>query len=184
MGNRGGRIHDPSTRTLLNRKWASKRWICCVTSFKDRQRQVMGRGYTELFFLDEVTALAAGHRPCFECRRGAARAFAGIWQQAFDLAAPPMADDMDHVLHQERVVSGKARRSVIETAKLPDGAMIVVQENIYAVHRRSLLRWTFDGYEESSRRSLVQEAELLTPPAIVAVLEAGYTPEWHSSARD
>ncbi len=184
MGNRGGRIHDPSTRTLRNRKWASKRWICCLTSFKDRQRQVMGRGYTELFFLDEVTALAAGHRPCFECRRQDARAFAGAWQRAFSLAAPPMADDMDRVLHRERVVSGEAARPMVETAGLPDGAMIAARENIYAVHGGSLLRWTFDGYADKRNRALTPQAELLTPPAIVAVLNAGYAPEWHPSAGD
>jgi hypothetical protein len=184
MGNRGGRIHDPSTRTLLNRKWASKRWICCVTAFKNRQRQIMGRSYTELFFLDEVTALAAGHRPCFECRRAAARAFASAWQRAFGLAAPPMADDMDRVLHRERVVSGEATRPMVETAGLPDGAMVVALENIYAVHDGSLLRWSLDGYADRDKRALVPEAKLLTPPAIVAVLNAGYAPEWHPSSED
>ncbi len=71
MGNRGGRFHDPETRTLTTRRWASRQWIICVLDFKHRHREVMGHGYTELFFLDEVTALAAGHRPCFECRRQA-----------------------------------------------------------------------------------------------------------------
>lgn len=181
MGNRGGRIHDPSTRTLIRRKWASKRWICCVTAFKNRQRRVMGHGYTELFFLDEVTALAAGHRPCFECRRAAARAFASAWQRAFGLAAPPMADDMDRVLHRERVVSGETARPMVETAGLPDGAMILAQENIYAVHGGLLLRWTLDGYADRDSRTLVPRAKLLTAPAIVAVLSAGYVPERHSS---
>jgi hypothetical protein len=75
FGNRGGRFHDPATGTLRTRRWASNRWICCVLAFKGRQREVWKTGYTELFFLDEVTALAAGHRPCCECRRGAARGF-------------------------------------------------------------------------------------------------------------
>jgi len=75
FGNRGGRIHDPATRRLTGRRWASKAWICCVLSFKGRQRSVWGQSYTELFFCDEVTALAAGHRPCFECRRRDALAF-------------------------------------------------------------------------------------------------------------
>jgi hypothetical protein len=75
MGNRGGQIHDPQTRTI-RRQQASRRWICCVPSFKGRRREVMRAGYTELFFLDEVTALAAGHRPCFECRRAEAQAYA------------------------------------------------------------------------------------------------------------
>ena len=73
--NRGGRIHDPATRTLLRRRYTSRRWICCVLDFKGRRRQVFGPGYTELFFLDEATGLAAGHRPCFECRRSRFLAF-------------------------------------------------------------------------------------------------------------
>ena len=69
MGNRGGKIHDPATKTLLKRKFASRQWIICLTAFKGRKRLLMGNGYTELFFLDDVTALSAGHRPCAELRR-------------------------------------------------------------------------------------------------------------------
>ena len=76
MGNRGGKLHDPATRSLV-RTQSSRQWICCVLEFRSRQRKVMGNGYTELFFMDEVTALAAGHRPCFECRRQDALAFRG-----------------------------------------------------------------------------------------------------------
>src|SRR5947208_596093 len=78
FGNRGGRFHRDD-RTLGRRRFVSRQWICCVLAFKNRHRAVWGRGYTELFFLDEVTALAAGHRPCFECRRAAATAFAAAW---------------------------------------------------------------------------------------------------------
>eukprot|EP01034_Spumella_vulgaris_P042662 gene42663-52921_t len=82
MGNRGGRIHDPHTRTLTGRAWVSRQWICCALTFRDRRRAVMGEGYTELFFLDEVVAFAAGHRPCFQCRRVAAEAFSAAWAKA------------------------------------------------------------------------------------------------------
>ena len=85
MGNRGGKLHDPETRTLV-RTQSSRQWITCVLQFKSRQRQVMGTGYTELFFMDEVTALAAGHRPCFECRRKDALAFQSAWQASQALA--------------------------------------------------------------------------------------------------
>ena len=108
MGNRGGRIHTDDKR-LTKRRWASRQWICCVLHFKGRQRDVWGRYYTELFFLDEVTALAAGHRPCFECRRKDAEAFARGWQQAFKLVRPPRADEMDQVLHAGRL-DGRAKR--------------------------------------------------------------------------
>ena len=105
FGNRGGRFHTDD-KTLTRRRWASRQWICCVLDFKGRQRDVWGRFYTELFFLDEVTALAAGHRPCFECRRKDAEDFAGRWQAAFKLRTPPYAPEMDEVLHAQRLTAG------------------------------------------------------------------------------
>ena len=99
MGNRGGRIHDDK-RQLASRRWASRQWICCVLDFKNRQRKVFGAGYSELFFLDEVTALAAGHRPCFECRRRDAIAFAEYWSKP-----RPSAPQMDAVLQRVGVAA-------------------------------------------------------------------------------
>src|ERR1700733_7595293 len=98
LGNRGGRIHTDA-RTLTARRWASRQWICCVLEFRGRQRHVWGRFYTELFFLDEPTAFAAGHRPCFECRRADALAFADAWRVARKLPERPRAEHMDDVLH-------------------------------------------------------------------------------------
>ena len=103
FGNRGGRFHTDA-KTLTARRWASRQWICCVLDFKGRQRDVWGRFYTELFFLDEPTALAAGHRPCFECRRKDAEAFAEYWRAAHRLRRRPYAFTMDEVLHREREV--------------------------------------------------------------------------------
>src|SRR5437763_16019180 len=108
FGNRGGRLHRDD-RTLGKRRWASRQWICCVLRFKGRHREVWGRGYTELFFLDEVTALAAGHRPCFECRRADAKAFAEKWAVA-NGGAIPHAPEMDLVLQSERL-DGRAART-------------------------------------------------------------------------
>src|SRR3984893_5330164 len=88
FGNRGGRFHTDA-KTLTARRWASRQWICCVLDFKGRQRDVWGRFYTELFFLDEPTALAAGHRPCFECRRKDAETFAEKCARRADLAGRP-----------------------------------------------------------------------------------------------
>ena len=84
FGNRGGRFHTDA-KTLSARRWASRQWICCMLDFKGRQRDVWGRFYTELFFLDEPTVLAAGHRPCFECRRKDAEKFAEQWRAAHRL---------------------------------------------------------------------------------------------------
>src|SRR5580693_214666 len=126
FGNRGGRFHTDA-RTLTARRWASRQWICCVLDFKNRRRNVWGRFYTELFFLDEVTALAAGHRPCFECRRKDAEAFAGAWQRAFKLLRPPRADEMDLVLHAQRL-EGRAKRLHRRNIDgLPDGVSVVLE---------------------------------------------------------
>ena len=181
FGNRGGRFHRDD-RTLGARRWASRQWICCVLDFKGRQRDVWGRFYTELFFLDEVTALAAGHRPCFECRRKDAVAFAEAWARARRLPKRPSAPEMDDVLHPERL-DGRAKRTNRRNIdELPDGAMIVLNGEPYAVRGNSLLRWTPEGYDARKRRPKGITAEVLTPPATLAVLAAGYRPQWHPSA--
>lgn len=182
FGNRGGRIHDPATRTLLARRWASKQWICCRLAFKDRRRTVMGSGYTELFFLDEVTALAAGHRPCFECRRADATAFAGFWATAQGLGRPPRAGEIDRVLHHERLEGRGKRRHMRDVAGLPDGAMVMQDAGPLAVRGDALLPWSSAGYGAPLPRPTAGTATVLTPPAILAVLASGYQPLWHPSA--
>jgi hypothetical protein len=181
FGNRGGRIHTDE-QTLTKRRWVSRQWICCVLDFKGRQRDVWGRYYTELFFLDEPTALAAGHRPCFECRRKDAEAFAEKWQQAFKLRSRPYAPDMDEILHAERLDGRAKRLHRRKLGDLPDGAMIALEEGAFAVRAPSLLRWTPAGYRARKRRPGGITVDVLTPPAILAVLAAGYRPRWHPSA--
>ena len=180
MGNRGGRFHTDA-KTLSARRWASRQWICCVLDFKGRHRDVWGRFYTELFFLDEVTALAAGHRPCFECRRNDALAFAENWQAAQKLRARPAADDMDQVLHRERRDGRAKRRHRTSIDDLPDGAFIALEEGAFAVRGDALLRWTPQGYDARKPRPRGVTVDVLTPPAIFAVLAAGYEPHWHPS---
>ena len=182
FGNRGGRIHTDDKK-LTRRRWASRQWICCVLDFKGRQRDVWGRYYTELFFLDEVTALAAGHRPCFECRRKDAEDFAERWRRAFALEARPYAPEMDERLQAERL-DGRAKR--IHRRKLddlPDGAMIAQEGQAYAVRGASLLHWTPKRYDGRQRRPQGMTADVLTPPSILAVLASGYQPSWHPSAQ-
>src|SRR5438105_13801712 len=107
-GNRGI-IHDPASRTLLKRRWASKAWLTCLCEFRGRRREVMARrSWTELFFLDEAVALAAGHRPCFFCRREAAEAFRNAWALGRAVKVP-LAAEMDSVLHGERLDHGRKR---------------------------------------------------------------------------
>ena len=182
MGNRGGRIHDLATKTIT-RRWASKRWIACVCVFKGRQRTVMGAGYTELFFLDEMTALASGHRPCAECRRADFVQFSKLWCDAVSDGVTPTADDMDNVLHRERAISGAGPQTISydELEALPDGAMFAFGETAYAMRGGMALPWHFEGYQKAVPLN-ASAAQLLTPPALVKVLKAGYQPRWHSSA--
>ena len=181
MGNRGGRIHGEE-RTLTRRRWTSRQWICCVLDFNDRHRNVWGEGYTELFFLDEPTALAAGHRPCFECRRRDALHFADCWQRCLRLGARPRAAEMDRRLHAERLDGRAKRRHVLPFDALPDGSFLALGGDAFAVRGRSLLRWSPSGYTARRPRPRMGEVDMLTPPAILAVLKAGYVPRWHPSA--
>src|SRR5262245_33529668 len=181
MGNRGGRLHD-AQRKLTVRRWVTRAWICCRLEFKGRHRDVWSDSYTELFFLDEVTAFAAGHRPCFECRRRDAKEFAARWQQAFKLKAPPRAPEMDEVLHVERLNEREKRLHEARLDDLPDGAMIALDDGAFAVRGNSLLHWTPNGYDARKARPRGIAVTVLTPPAIVAVLAVGYRPAWHPSA--
>ena len=175
MGNRGGRLHR-TAKTLGPSRWVSRQWICCRLEFNNRHRKVWGNSYTELFFLDEVTALAAGHRPCFECRRKDALTFAGLFPGVRKAPA------MDKVLHAERL-DGKAKRThslAIDT--LAVGAMIALDGEAFAVRGKHLLRWTVQGYAGTRARPGGIDVDVLTPPSIVAALKAGYRPLWHPTA--
>jgi hypothetical protein len=181
-GNRGGRFHRDD-QTLGARRWASRQWICCVLSFKNRHHEVWRERYTALFFLDEVTAFAAGHRPCFECRRADATQFAAKWAEAKQ-GGIPRAPAMDHVLQAERL-DGRAKRThAMPIADLPDGAMLALKNEplmAYAVRGAQLLRWSHHGYTERIARPQ-GIADVLTPPSMVGVLAASYRPQWHPSA--
>ncbi len=183
FGNRGGRFHRDD-RTLGTRRYVSRAWICCLLEFKGRHRHVWAAGYTELFFLDEVTALAAGHRPCFECRRTDARAFAAAFARGLDLPSPLRAGEMDRLLHAERLDGRAKRRHRMAVDNLPDGAFLVLPDDrrAHVVRGPHLLPWTPAGYGAPLRRPAGLTVDVLTPPAIVAALSSDYRPRWHASA--
>jgi hypothetical protein len=181
FGNRGGKFHRDD-RTLGSKRWASRQWICCVLDFKGRQRDVWGRFYTELFFLDEPTALAAGHRPCFECRRQEAQAFAQCWREAARLNAPPRAPAMDAVLQAERLDGRAKRLHRLAFDDLPDGTFVALSVGAFAVRGRELLHWTVSGYGGRLPRPRREKADVLTPPSILGALAAGYRARWHPTA--
>jgi hypothetical protein len=181
VGNRGGRFHTDA-KALTARRWVSRQWICCMLDFKGRQRDVWGHSYTELFFLDEPTALAAGHRPCFECRRKDAETFTEIWRKARRLRTRPYADEMDEVLHRERLHGRDKPLNRRSVGALPDGAFVVLEGEAFALRGNALLHWTHKGYDVRTPRPRAGTVDVLTPPAILAVLSAGYQPHWHPSA--
>jgi hypothetical protein len=183
MGNRGGRFHT-AAKMLTARRWVSRQWICCVLDFRGRHRDVWGRFYTELFFLDEPTALSAGHRPCFECRRKDAQAFAEKWREVRGLPTRPRAGEMDEVLHGQRLNGRTKRMNKLPIDTLPDGAFLVLEEEAFSVRGGALLRWTPRGYDARTARPRDVAVDVLTPPAMLAVLSAGYEPRWHPSADD
>jgi hypothetical protein len=183
MGNRGC-LHGPD-RMLGTARWRSKRWICCVLEWKDVRRDPMPPGrWTALFFLDEATALAAGHRPCAYCRRAQFLSFAEAWRRARGLAARPLADEMDARLHAERV-GARSRRQLTRQAlasQLPGGVMIRYGGVMGLLAGGRLLPWSFTGYLAPVTMPPGTRAELLTPPSTVAAIAAGYRPLLHPSA--
>jgi hypothetical protein len=181
-GNRGI-IHDPATKTLLKKRWSNPAWLICLCEFRGRRREVMGgRSWTELFFLDEATALAAGHRPCFFCRRDDAGRFRSFWEKGNGVAGV-LAKDLDAVLHRERLDRSRKRLHPLPVAReqLPDGAMVQAGEGSYLIVGSKPLRWSFAGYRRADVP--IGDAMLITPPSTLRALMAGFQPELHPSAR-
>ena len=174
FGNRGGRIHNHNKEIV--KEWASKQWICCVLEFNNRQRTIMGNSYTELFFLDEATALASGHRPCFECRRKDAVRFATLWNSASGLAGRAKAPEMDKILHPERLGDPET----VNISALPSGSFCETGDAQFLITPKGAQKWSFSGYE--SPTTITGEVRALTPRSIRAVLAQGYRPLLHPSA--
>jgi hypothetical protein len=183
MGNRGC-LHDERQR--IRRPFACKRWIICVLEFRGRQRSVMTPGhYTELFFLDEATALAAGHRPCAECQRSRYLLFRDLWASANPdrVTAPtPSAEEIDQVLHAERVADDGGKRTYLEQlSRLPGGVMVAnAGDEAFLVRDESLVPWTPAGYGVAVPRRSDAMFRVLTPKSVVRTLARGYPVGIHS----
>jgi hypothetical protein len=183
MGNRGI-LHDDAGRIV--RSWQARRWIACRTAFRGRHRQLLQpHSWTELFFLDEATAFAAGHRPCAECRHADYQRFKAAW--AAGVGTPNGADEMDAVLHTDRLegrgVYQRKRTYWEQVTTLPDGVFIHLDGLAWLLWRGQMLEWSAGGYR--TRRSLLSASsrvEVLTARSLVAVLRAGYPLEAHVSA--
>jgi hypothetical protein len=183
MGNRGC-LHGPDRR-LGAARWRSKLWICCTLTWRGVRRDPMPPGrWTALFFLDEATALAAGHRPCGYCRRADFACFAERWRSAHGLEEPPRAPQIDARLHTERI-DANSRRQLTRPAlagELPDGVMVRYGGAPGLLTGDRVLPWSFSGYGGPIAIRPTTPVELLTPPATVATIAAGYRPLIHLSA--
>jgi hypothetical protein len=179
-GNRGVLHNDD---LVLVRRHQVRRWLVCVLEFRGRRRQLMRpRRYTELFFLDEAVALAAGHRPCAECRYADYQSFRTAWTAALGLRAKPAADDIDRVLHGQRSpVDGTRVTHAASPRDLPDGVFVVWQDEYWLLHNGKLHLWTPAGYTDS-RDLFDGPAAVLTPRSTVDTLRMGYRPGVHWSA--
>ena len=179
-GNRGI-IHDPATKTLLRKRWSTSAWLTCVCEFRGRRRDVMAtRSWTELFFLDEATAFAAGHRSCFYCRRDDANRFRAAWEKGNGVK-DVLAPEIDAVLHRERLASGKRLHPLpMRLEELPDGAMVQAGAESFLIAQGRVLKWSPGGYTLATRE--LDNPMLLTPPSTVRAFAAGYRPALHPSA--
>lgn len=182
MGNRGI-LHDDQQHVV--KRWAHQAWIICLLEFKGRRRTLMAPGsYTELFFLDEATALAAGHRPCGECQRQRYLQFKALFEQVH--GRPLRAPEMDRLLHDERRIRYRRtnwrRTFSAELSTVPDGAMIARDGDAFLVWGGRLLQWTPGGYAARLALSAEAQVTVLTPHSTVAVLRLGFVPSVHPSA--
>jgi hypothetical protein len=182
MGNRGGALHNEKREIV--RQFKDRRWIACVLEFRGRKRMVMSPNrYTELFFLDEAVAFAAGHRPCAECRHERFQAFQHAWQRGTGALEPPRAPQMDAELHPSRIDRrGNKVTSEAELHSLPNGCFVAIAGSAYLVWDNALLLWAPEGYTRKDLRPDRSEVELLTPKPIVACFQAGYLPQIHPSS--
>lgn len=184
MGNRGI-LHDDDRNVVRPQRLT--RWIICELEFKGRTRELMSPSkYTELFFLDEATALAAGHRPCFECRRGAAGRFLDAWRRRSGSEDATIADVDQELSEQRRMprsgISDGKRAYRAEVRQLPDGVIVELDGRPWLVHDGELVAWSFAGYEGADRRRVGDEvAWVLTPNGTVRTLQEGYVPVPHPS---
>jgi hypothetical protein len=185
MGNRGGALHNQNREIVRQSK--GNRWIACVLEFKGRKRTVMSPGrYTELFFLDEAVAFAAGHRPCAECRRFRFTAFQNAWKR-WATASPsglPRASEMDTELHRSRIDRrGRKITYQAELRELPNGCFVEIDGSAYLVWDNALHLWAPERYSARDARPDRLTVTVLTPKPIVECFNQGYEPEIHSSLR-
>ncbi|MET3875318.1 hypothetical protein [Chitinophaga sp. OAE865] len=179
MGNRGV-LHNENQEII--RSYKIKTWITCVLAFKNRRRTVMAPNrYTELFFMDEATSFAAGHRPCFECRKAAAQQFKLLWLQGNPdkgLNEKTPIGEIDNILHTERIDKHHLKVTYEENPQtLPDGTFVNIEGAPYLLRKGLLYLWSPFGYATEIHVPEGGKLSVLTPPSIVNAFRAGYVPQ-------
>lgn len=181
MGNRGI-LHDDAQKVI--RRHAHQNWVTCAVSFKGRQRTIMAPGkYTELFFLDEATAFAAGHRPCAECRRERYGAFTRFWRHVHGEAEPgrPLPRTIDRMIHAHRIRRGGIKVVYeAEAATLPSGTFFAHDRDAVLVWDDRQFNWRANGYVLRAE-PVAGMVEVLTPRPVVALFHAGFRPMVHDT---
>ncbi|MEM5517721.1 hypothetical protein WNY37_12250 [Henriciella sp. AS95] len=181
-GNRGGCFHRED-QTLRPTRWSSRQWIICLLEFKGRRRKLMQPGlYTELFFMDEATALAAGHRPCFECRKGDALAFRGALMSRKVFDDTPSVGELDSLIAGEMQARIRQKLPLMRgpAHALPDGAMFAHAGRAWLKWQDKALAWSFNSYEAATDLPSAPVG-YLTPSATLEALRGGYLPTLHPS---
>jgi hypothetical protein len=185
MGNRGI-LHDEGNRIV--RPWAHKAWVTCLLEFKGikRSKPFSQGNYSELFFLDEATAFAAGHRPCAYCQRARHLEFKDAWLRSNvepEHRASTAMPDIDKVLHAERAISGGGKRTYdARLVELPHGAIFEHEDVVYLLSARGYLPWSFSGYGEPKVIEAASIVKVLTPRSIIRAFVVGFVPTAHPSA--
>jgi len=185
LGNRGI-LHNDKKQIVT--QWRNKAWITCQLQFKDRESTVFEpNSYSQLFFADEATAFAAGHRPCAECRRGRFKEFKAEWIKAnreMVEAENPSIVEIDKILHLERFSEDKRKRTFqAKLGSLPSGTLVDLGGEAILLWRDQLLTWSFDGYGRSDQPLLASQfVSVLTPSSVVRMFASGFIPQVHISA--
>ena len=183
MGNRGC-LHDDAG--LIRKAFARKAWVTCRLSWKSIHREVFTLGkYSELFFLDEATAFAAGHRPCNDCRSKEFSAFKMPWQVTQASSQFVNAEVMDNQIHAERINASKGKRTfAAQLGDLPDGVMVVLTQSPQSrlLWRGKLWKWSFGEYDAPLEVERGLAVNVPTPASVCAVLAKGYAITVHPSA--
>jgi hypothetical protein len=179
MGNRGI-LHNEDKKLL--RPFKLQAWITCKLEFRGRKRQVMTpHRYTELFFMDEATSFAAGHRPCFECRRADYNKFKSLWltgNPGYNFDEKTSIQEIDKILHNERMNRDRSKVTFEENINnIPDGSFVLYKNEPYLLSDGSMFLWSPFGYEKKMALPGVNKLTVLTPRSVVNTFKAGYLPQ-------